>query len=639
MLFALLALSAVAAPLLQHLPLSVAGVFAVCMAARFALLLSGIRSLKFAQTAVMLGAATALVIYRLGTIFGLQGGISLLLLLALLKSCEGGSRRDWQVLVLVMLFLLAGAVLFDQSLLTGLWVLVCLMLMACTLAVLNEVPLKTAASYSLTAFLLTILPMVLLFVAAPRRATPLWGIPQPASQATTGMSDTMKPGSISNLVQSNQPVFSATFPPDFTPKQKDLYWRVMIMGDYTGESWQATDDFTDSAAIRATARTIPYSIILEDDKGRIPVLDYPEAQAMRGYQYAAGQVLRTGSRKGLRRLKLHSTLGNELPHRLSQAEFAYYTFLPASGNPRTHMLAKELYRQSQGDAETFARQAYRYFQNQNFTYTLRPPLLEDNATDRFLFESKQGFCEHYADAFVVMARAAGIPARVVTGYQGGEYHPESGFWQIRGKDAHAWAEIWLPEKRVWLRIDPTAAVSAVRIDSGLIEALPENELGELVSGSRFWQNWSDRSRYYWQQWVVNYDADRQQNLLGKLGLSHIGTFGIIILLAMGSIPALAPLWLWWRRIRSQENSDPLARGFLALKHSLLGRHFPDAAALGPKELMQLLQDNNILNPELDTLIEDFIKLQYRNGANGKQAAAWFARAQKLSRKYRNKETS
>ncbi|MDK4564093.1 DUF3488 and transglutaminase-like domain-containing protein, partial [Kingella kingae] len=548
-LFAMISLIAVSIPLLFELPVGVVVVFAVFICLRLGLLSMGIYQLKLWQTVCMLLGATVLVFQQLGTILGLQGGISFLLLLALLKSYEGKTKRDWQVLVVVMLFLLAGAILFSQELFTGMWILLCLIMMACTLSLLNDLTWQPALKQSLVGFLLTLLPMVVLFVSVPRKNAPLWGIPQnPTKQSTTGISDTMKPGSIGELVLSNEPAFSATFNHGFMPQQQNLYWRVMVMSVHDGNEWRAMRDFADTATPSA-GHKIHYSMIIEDNKGRVPALDYPQNPRQRGMFIETGNVLRVLSKQGVRRLDLQASLTDELPHQLSKMGQDFYTKLPANSNPRTRELAQALYQQNNGNVEQFAQAAFNYFAQQGFTYTLKPPVLGSrNSTDQFLFNSKQGFCEHYADAFVVMMRAAGVPARVVVGYQGGEYNEAEQFWQIRSKDAHAWTEVWLPERQVWKRIDPTAAVSAVRIESGVSQALSGDE-GSLLPNTGFWTRFSDQGRFYWQQWVVNYDDERQQSLFNKLGFDGVNTWNVLMVFGAGGALSLIPLGLWWRKSR------------------------------------------------------------------------------------------
>lgn len=635
MLFALTALAAVSVPLLAQLPTGVVVVFGLFMLARIGLLMVGVRGLKWWQLLPLAAVVVALVLSQLGTVIGLQGGISFLLLLAALKSFEGNTRRDWQVLVLAMLFLLTGALLFEEGLFTGLWVLLCLMMMAVTLSMLNGLAFKQSLKHSGTAFLLTLLPMALLFVTMPRRSSPMWGVPQQSQSATTGMSETMQPGSIGSLVQSNEPVFSVTFENGFVPKNSQLYWRMMIMGSHDGTAWQLLRDYTDDAVPPENGNIAAYQMIVQDEKGRIPALDYPLKTERFGLYRAVGDILLVRSREGVRRISLQSNLTDELPHRLHRGEFEYFTKLPENGNLRTRALAKELYRQSGGNTEAFVAAAYQYFTRQQFVYTLKPPVYgTESSTDGFMFQGKQGFCEHYADAFVVMMRAAGVPARVVTGYQGGEWNEQGGFWQIRSKHAHAWTEVWIAERNVWKRVDPTAAAASTRIESGVEQALPESELGELVAKQDWLTNMADRSRFYWQQWIVNYDNTRQQSLFAALGFDKVNLFSIIAVLLMGAVPALIPVWLWWRRSRG-EDIEPMAHGFMLLKRRLLGADYPAIAAVGPQDLRRLLSEDERLDSELDRLLADYLRLNYAQAAapDAKQAKSWYKRARRLARKH------
>ncbi len=636
LLLALGALSVVSLPLLLQLPLSVGVLFGLLLAVRVALLLAGVRAVDNRLLLPLLGAIVAAVWKLLGSIVGLQGGIAFLLLVALLKSYEGKSRRDWQVLVLAMLFLTAGSVLFDQGPAAGLWMLLCLVVMALVLALLNEMPWRPALRQSLTGFLLALPLMLLLFVAMPRRESPLWQMPNPQNKAVTGLSDRMKPGSISDLVQSNEPAFTATFDQGYMPQRQQLYWRVLTLPAYENGAWQAVQGVADDA-VPQEGKRIGYQMIVADERGMLPALDYPPPFEKRGFNRELGNVLRVPENSGVRRVRLEALPDSLLYQRLTRGEADFYRRLPsAASNPRTVALARKLAAASNGSVERYAQSVLEYFHRERFAYTLQPPQMPDaDATDRFLFEHRRGFCEHYADAFVSLMRAAGIPARVVTGYQGGEYDAEGGFWQVRSKDAHAWAEVWLPERQAWRRYDPTAAVSADRIEQGVAAALPSGEAEGMIANTGRWSAWLDRSRFYWQQWVVNYDDSRQKSLFASLGLGRVGVFSILALLALGALPVLLPVWLWWRRSRRQD-ADPLRDGFALLKYRLLGADYPELAAVGPQELRRELARQNRLESSLKDLIDDYIRLNY--AAAGSPAAAvaqaWFLRARRLSKKYR-----
>ena len=637
-----LALFCVSLPILNELPFVVSVIFILMMAVRILLLFFGVRKMATWQLVLMLALVVALVMLQVGSFVGLQGGMALLLLLGALKSYEGRTRRDWQVAALVQIFLLTGAVLFNQSMLVGAWVLVCLTLIAVALAILNELDPKTALKQSLIGFALTLLPMILLFITMPRKESPLWGIPQnPSNQSTTGISESMKPGSIGNLVQSNEPAFTATFKDNYRPRPQDLYWRVMVMidRDEMGE-WHAARGMMDGAyparGNRPTAN-VSYQIVLEDTKGRIPALDYPSRRQDTGILQELGDVLRVYSRQGVRGITLYANATDELTQKLDANEMQMYTAI-SNNNPQTKALAQSLYQQAGGDTSRFVQAAYQYFNQQKFAYTLKPPVLQTGSpTDEFLFKTKQGFCEHYADAFVTLMRSVGVPARVVTGYQGGEWNEQGGFWQIRSKDAHAWAEVWLPDRNVWKRVDPTAAVSISRVDSGVDSALPAEEINELVSNLSAWNRFTSQSQIYWQRWVVNFDNAQQNSLFSLLMLGGASKFSSLLLLIIGSVPVLIPIIWWWRRSRQQDIA-PLADGFMLLKRRLLGNAYPNLAALGATELKAELEQDNRLTPDLDQLLQDFIALNYASSQapSATAAQAWYRRARRLSNKYRAK---
>ena len=640
-LFNQITLLAVSLPILMELSSKAWGVvaaFVLLVFGRVALLFFGIQKLAIWQLIVLLVVVGALVFGKMGTFFGLQGGMAFLLLLAGLKSFEGHSRRDWQISAIVQIFLLTVAVLLNQSLITGIWVLVCLMLIATSLAMLNDVQLNQAWRQSLVGFSLTLLPMLILFITMPRKEAPFWGMPQSneGKSASTGLSDTMKPGSIGDLVQSNEPAFTATFDNDFYPQQNQLYWRAIIMGerDEKGE-WRSLKGFIDNAQPKATKNWVEYQIVTEDKQGVIPALDYPLDDAKRGVMRELGNVARVFSRQGMRGIHLTSSLSDELPHNMTPREVSFYTYTGKQKNVRAEQLSKSLFGQSGGNTEKFAHLTYQYFNKQGFTYTLKPPVLnEETNIDEFLFQSKQGFCEHYADAFVMLMRMSGVPARVVTGYQGGEWNEQGKFWQIRSKDAHAWAEIWLPERHVWKRIDPTAAVSQTRVESGLDNALPESEIKELVSNLGKWEQFFAQSQVYWQRWVVNFDNAQQRSLFSLLGFASVNAGSIAAILLLGLLPALIPIVLWWRRSRRQDIL-PMDDGFLLLKRNVLGSDFPNLNALGAVELKNELRETERLTPDLESVINDYIRLNYaqKNAPQKRVAQKWYIQAKKIARKH------
>ena len=626
-----------ALPLVFSLPTAVVLLFTALLAVRGALLYAGIGKLP-APVLALLGVLSGVLVWtQLGTVFGREGGVAFLLLLVTLKAFESSSQRDWNVLLLAMLFLIGSAVLFNQSLLTGLWLLAALTAAAVCLAVsagglgLREA-LRCAASS-----LLAVLPLAaVLFVSVPRMKEPLWRIPQGGQQAKTGLSGTMQPGSISNLVQSDEWVANITFSDGLKPQPRDLYWRAIIMSDFDGTRWQAMPDFAADSAPQlrvSEGHGVRYQMIIRDQNGALPVLDYPAGVLPQGLVRRLGGTVRAErSREGLRRLDLQAALGDTLPHALNEAEYRRYTRLP-EGNPQTRRLAETLAKQSPTE-RAFIRNVLNHFSRRHFSYTLRPPTTAGrNGIDEFMFATRQGFCEHYAQSFAVIMRAAGLPARIVTGYQGAEYNPQGGFWQIRAKDAHAWTEVWLPSEQVWLRVDPTAAVAAVRTEQGIGSALPQNDRVLIADESTF-SRWRDAGQFYWQQWVVNYDQSRQNSFFSLLGLGGFNLKTLLLFLPAALAAALLPLYRWQAKNRSR---DHLEEGFMLLKLALLGDGGESAPSVTAAELKSLLHENGIQDNALETLLADYDNLRYAGLPSDPRAERrWYRAAVKTARQYRKK---
>lgn len=623
-------------PLAFALPWPVMAVFGVLWAVQLGRLAGSAKPLSPWLVGIGGLAVGGFVFSQLGTIVGSEGGSALLLLLLLLKSYESRRLRDWHIQLTGMVFLTGATVLLNQNLLIGAWLLAGLFGIAACAALLNMPP-RPAVRHAATALLLTLPLAAVLFVAVPRLSEPLWRIPQPKQhQAQTGLSDTMEPGSISRLVQSNQLAFNATFEQGFMPQRHQLYWRAITMSRFDGRQWSADNDQADSAARSDNAaETVAYSMILRDEQGRISALDYPQisrqaAQSRSKMRYAEGHTVRVRSHEGLRRFHLQAGLGDRLPERLSGSRRAALTALPGTANPRIRRLAQQLHGQSSSPQDYIVR-VLDYYRRQQFAYTLSPPLTTGpNRIDDFMFATRQGFCEHYAESFVVMMRAAGLPARVVTGYLGGEYNADGGFWQVRGRDAHAWAEVWLPQEQVWLRIDPTAAANQDFLEQSLNAALSENDQ-DLIAGNRSWA-WLNRvsaqSQYYWQQWVVNYDQNAQNDLFRRLGLGGFGLASLLLFLAVGLGLAAWPLWLWWRRQR-RRGANPLEDGFAWLKYCLLDADEMESAALGPQETEQMLAENGLLTPELAQLLQQYRRWNYADGLpSAAEQKRWFRRCRR-----------
>jgi len=459
--------------------------------------------------------------------------------------------------------------------------------------------------------------MLVLFVVMPRLPGPLWSMPSEDRRATTGLADSMSPGSVGRMIPSREPAFTAQF---FgrQPQPAELYWRVMVFDRFDGARWTA-GSVPDSGAALASGMTgvLAYSITATPFKGALPVLEHA-VWAGEGVQQLPAQLVRRIDARNEARLRydVRSVARGAYPAALSTELREHYLQLPAA-NLRTRQQGEFFARQFRDEAGRLA--ALRaWLQQQGLRYTLSPPLLQGDVVDDFLFSSRQGFCEHFASAFATLARAAGLPARIVVGFQGGEFNAGGQFWLVRSSDAHAWTEVWLQGR--WQRVDPTALVAPSRIVSEVGELVPEAQAVLPVLGRRpplWWHTvqaqWQ-RAGFVWQQWVVDYDAKRQQSLFQRLGLGRVGVGSVMTVLLLGGVLLVLPLLLWllWRR--------PAARSYPVRGWQLLVLRLQQAgvAAQASDTPTQLRDKAALLEPSLQQqlarLLENWQQWRYAEGA-------------------------
>jgi transglutaminase-like putative cysteine protease len=508
-------------------------------------------------------AGVAAVVLQYGTVIGPSGGVALLAFLSGAKLLEVEADRDRLGLLFVGIFLLVAHFLDAQSMATAAWMVVAAVALAAGLIATQsgDAELATRPSRQLGPaglLLLQALPVaLLLFLLFPRIQGPLWGLPQQMA-AHSGLSDQMSPGDISQLILSNELAFRAEFP-DLPPlarlDSRQLYWRGPVLWDYDGRTWRTTRPL-EQTGLNAEGLGAPvrYVLTLEPHHQRwLYLLGLP--QALPAFPSTLGADLQWLARDAVterRRYELAAYLDYRLDPLLEPDTAARALDLPEAVNPRARALARG-WRQSAGNDATIVDQALALFRHQAFFYTLAPPPLGVEAVDDFLFGTRRGFCEHYASAFVFLMRAAGVPARVVTGYQGGEYNQLGNYWIVRGKDAHAWAEVWL-EGRGWVRVDPTAAVAPQRVERGLDAALPAAERpAGLIQLQGDWLRplrlgW-DLVNNRWNQWVLGYNHERQRQLLARLSpfLSNLQGMVTALVAAVALALGLVALALFRQR--------------------------------------------------------------------------------------------
>ncbi|MFZ2160756.1 MAG: DUF3488 and transglutaminase-like domain-containing protein [Sideroxyarcus sp.] len=516
----------VSAPHAAHLPLWVSAVCMSLLAWRAYLTYSGN---PLPERWLLLGITVACVLaiaIAFRSLFGREVGVTLLILLITLKLLELRTVRDATVLIYLSCFIIITNFFYSQSIPTALFMLFTLLVIMATWVHMQTGTLALKPRLRIAGvLLLQAIPLSLvIFVLFPRVQGPLWGMPQDA-YASSGLSDTMAPGTMSKLSLSDAVAFRVTFN-DTVPSREQMYWRGPVLWNYDGTTWTRGRHTTMQRPALTEANTpVDYTVTLEPHNKRwLFALDMPDKLSIPADLAPDFQMLNRAPVIARTRYSATSLLSyranlDEPPQQLQRA-----LALPQGYNPQTRRLAAEWRAGSESDA-ALVRTALAYFNQNTFEYTLEPPLLGLNSVDEFLFTTKKGFCEHYAGSFVVLMRAAGIPARVVTGYQGGEFNDLGGYYIIRQYDAHAWAEVWL-RGQGWVRIDPTAAISPARIQSGLNAALPGNvALPFLVRTQlplllklRFNL---DALTNQWNQWVLGYDTERQFAFLTRLGMEDV----------------------------------------------------------------------------------------------------------------------
>lgn len=465
--------------------------------------------------------------WQFRTLLGRDAGVALLVFFVALKPMEIHTRRDALVVVMLGYFLLLTHYFYSESIPTALWMLAAATLVTGTLLRLygGPQPAREILGYAARLLAQAAPLMIVLFVLFPRVEGPLWGLPRDAHAGLTGLSDTMAPGSINSLIQSGEIAFRVRFVAKI-PEKSSLYWRGPVLDDYDGQTWRG--GLPRSAAlppdIEMRGERIDYVSTLEPHGKRwLLALDLPVSLPR---DSALSPAFVAVSREPIvqrRRYALASTTAYTVNAQEARQTLQRALRLPPTVNPRARELAHNWATELE-TPERISDRALALFRHEDFVYTLQPPLLGANAVDEFLFSTRRGFCEHFASAYVFLMRAAGVPARVVTGYMGGEVNPVDGYLTVRQSDAHAWAEIWVAG-RGWLRVDPTAAVAPSRIESGVASALSAAE--PLPGLLRLDNPWLRALRYRWEaagnawnQWVLGYNPDRQYELLTRLGLEE-----------------------------------------------------------------------------------------------------------------------
>jgi len=523
------------------------------------------------------------------TIFGRDSGVALLVLFLSLKLLELNNERDAMVLVLLTYFLALTNFFYSQTLPTAGLMLVSVLVNTASLVHFAAPGRALRANLKTAGVLLAQAApvMLILFFLFPRVQGPLWGLPQDAYSGVTGLSDSMSPGLISRLSQSDAIAFRVKFQKD-APPMRQLYWRGPVFWHFDGRTWRP-GEFRPFGQLKFEASGTPYDyeVTLEPHNhnwlfalelaAKLP----PDANVTSDYMLISRTPVRARMRYDMRSYTSFAIRGADEADEIRRG-----LQLPRGFNPKARELAQSWAASINSDA-AIAQKALSYFREQGFVYTLEPPLLGRDSVDEFLFGSKQGFCEHYASSFAFLLRAAGVPARVVTGYQGGDINPVDGYMIVRQSDAHAWAEVWL-NGRGWVRFDPTAAASPVRVESGVAAAVPATDPLPLMARTTL--IWLRGVRYNldalankWNQLVLSYNPERQREFLARVGMSEPSweSMAMTLFWGVGGVLALLTAWLL-RRIRT---TDPVQRLWLRFCAKLGKKGSPRSAHEGPADFV------------------------------------------------------
>ncbi|MGI4844688.1 MAG: transglutaminase TgpA family protein [Janthinobacterium lividum] len=610
----------VLAPHAAHLPLWVSLLCVATLAWRGAITLRGKRMPSALVLLPIAVAAMAGIQFSYKTLLGRDAGVAMLVLLVAFKMLEMHARRDLYVVIFLCFFLVLTNFFYAQGIGTA------LLMVAAVLALLTTQlsfqftgkvpPLRARLAMGARMLLFAAPIAVLLFFVFPRLGGPLWSMPGGSGSgngsAKSGLSERMAPGQMSNLAMSDEPAFRVRFEGQVPPKAQ-LYWRGLVLDAFDGTAWTRGGSIPtrSGTSLRVRGAAQRYEVTLEpsDTRWLFALEMAGHMPEVAGYQTQVSHQMELSLERPLAarvRYPMISYPDYALDGRDALDDPNQWLLLPYGYNPRA--LAAGIALRKEAEPARRIEQVLRRFREQPYSYTLEPPLLGRHSVDEFLYGTRAGFCEHYSGAFVFLMRAAGIPARVVTGYQGGELNPIDGYVTVRQSDAHAWAEVWL-RGRGWVRVDPTAAVAPERVRRNLaaaVERPPPFGINALRGLAMFGgdsllgrlRNALGAVDNGWNQWVLNYTPERQRGLLQSVGESLAG-WRVAGLIMLGAGVLLLGRILYLRR-----EHDPVEAVYSSLCKRLAHLGLARAADEGPTAYAaRIAASQQLAPPSLDAAAE------------------------------------
>ena len=629
----LVAMSFVIAPHVTRLPIWVTACCVVAGAWRFWIARKGLRAPSWWLMSLLAVGITAGTYVEYRRLFGREVGVTLLIVMLCLKILEMKMKRDVIIVIFLGFFLALTNFLYSQTIFMGAYVFGCVWIFMATLIgfqrINTEATLKERLVPSGWLILQAIPMMLVLFFLFPRLSGPLWSMPQD-DQARSGLSDRMSPGDISKLSLSDAVAFRVEFEAA-VPDSKDLYWRGPVLGQQSGRGWTpyAVEERSQLDFDKKSPPT-KYRVTLQPhNKLWLFALDLPASlppSLQNNATFLADFQMRSRSPvTQLQAYEMTSYIGYRTRGELSVNDRRAYLNYNNRLNPRTIAYGQKLATDNP-DPKALVEKLFTLY-NSQFTYTLEPPLLGENSMDEFLFDTKQGFCEHYAGSFVLILRAAGIPARVVTGYQGGDINPITRQLIVRQSDAHAWTEVWFDDLG-WLRVDPTSFVSPLRINRGLSAAVgPVGAFNTLMDADKLGilrqlrYSW-DAANSQWNQWVVGFNADRQKSLLENFGMRDVDwrTMGIALIFGVMLAGGIVGTFLFLRAYQTRREPVVAAYNRLCIKLGKAG--MTRAQYEGPLDFFTRIEScHPRLATEVQPLFESYIALRYGAASSATPANA------------------
>ncbi len=608
---------------------------------------------KFIRFILVLIALLILVM-NYGFLFSQKASLSLLSIMVCLKLMEIQNELDRRNIFLIFFlgyFILITHFLHSQDIILSLFVLTNIIILTLMLSAFNRKPQTSLPLYDsfylIGRLFVKALPIaIILFLFFPRIPGPLWSLPEDGQSSSTGLSDKMYPGSVSNLVDSNKIAFRVDFQGPPPPADK-LYWRGPVLNETDGFLWSQqkpqalTSQISEkdlTGLIKNRGKAVSYTVTLEPHQQKwLFALEMPsrvQGTTIKGFYLSTDfQLLNKTNIYQLTQYQVTSSTQFIL-NQVSKNELQSALKFPQASNPRTYKLGKT-WQQSLSSKQEIVSAGLNYYKNMPFYYTKKPDTMLDNPSDEFLFDKKRGFCEHYASSFVLLMRAAGVPARVVTGYQGIEKNEVGDYYVVRQSNAHAWAEVWLGNdafsKKGWVRVDPTAMIPPERIEADIFQTnlerlsfsslnipdLPRLSAQQKTSLYNFYKQLKqsiDNLKHSWNNWILGYDQTKQNLLLKLMGFS--ANWQTLIFLLIGSMAGLFILFQIIYFFRLYQQTDKVYQYYLKFIHKLNHAGLSVQLNEGPEavkhQAIKQFPEHKII---ILSIIDHYIQIRYASQKN------------------------